>query len=39
MATAKIEEHQRKIVEAENNHRTAIGSTKSDAGDNERKVN
>jgi integrase len=38
-ATTKIEEHQRKIVEAENSHRTAIVSTKDGAGDNQRKVN
>ncbi len=38
-ATAKIEEHQREIVKGENSHRTAIVSTKSDAGDNERKLN
>jgi hypothetical protein len=38
-ATAKIEEHQREIVDGENSHRTAIVSTKSDAGDNERKLN
>ena len=38
-ATTKIEEHQRKIVEAKNSHRTAIVSTKDVADDNERKLN
>jgi hypothetical protein len=38
-ATTKIEEHQRKIVEAENNHRTAIGSTKDRADDKTDPVN
>jgi integrase len=38
-ATTKIEEHQRKIVEAENNHRTAIGSTKDGADDKTDPVN
>ena len=39
MATAKIEEHQREVVKAENSHRTATVGNKTDAGDNERKVN
>ncbi len=38
-ATTKIEEHQRKIVEAKNSHRTAIVSIKDGAGDNDRKLN
>ena len=38
-ATAKIEEHQREIVKGENSHGTAIVDTKSDAGDNQRKLN
>ena len=32
-ATTKIEEHQREIVQAENNHRTAIVGTKEGADD------
>jgi integrase len=32
-ATTKIEEHQREIVQAENSHRTAIGSPKDGADD------
>jgi hypothetical protein len=38
-ATAKIEEHQREIVQAENNHRTAIVSTKDGADDKTDPVN
>jgi DNA invertase Pin-like site-specific DNA recombinase len=38
-ATTKIEEHQRKIVEAENSHRTAIVSTKDDADDKTKRLN
>jgi len=38
-ATIKIEEHQRKIVEAENSHRTAIVGTKDGAGDKTDPVN
>ena len=38
-ATTKIEEHQRKIVQAENNHRTAIVSTRDGADDKTDPVN
>ena len=38
-ATAKIEEHQREVVKAENSHRTATVSSKDGAGDNTGKVN
>jgi integrase len=38
-ATTKIEEHQREIVESENNHRTAIVSTKDGADDKTDPVN
>ena len=38
-ATTKIEEHQRKIVEAENSHRTAIVSTKDGADDKGKRIN
>jgi integrase len=38
-ATAKIEEHQREIVQAENNHRTAIVSTETGADDKEKPIN
>jgi len=38
-ATTKIEEHQRKIVEAENSHRTAIVSTKDGSGDKGKGIN
>jgi hypothetical protein len=38
-ATAKIEEHQREIVQAENNHRTAIVSTNNGADDKTDPVN
>jgi hypothetical protein len=38
-ATTKIEEHQREIVQAENNHRTAIVSTKDGADDKTDPVN
>jgi integrase len=38
-ATAKIEEHQREVVKAENSHRTATVNSKDGAGDNEGKVN
>ena len=38
-ATTKIEEHQRKIVEAENSHRTAIVSTKDGADDKTKRLN
>jgi hypothetical protein len=38
-ATAKIEEHQREVVKAENSHRTATVSAKSGADDNGTKVN
>jgi hypothetical protein len=38
-ATPKIEEHQRDIVKAENNHRTAIVSTKVGADDKTDPVN
>jgi integrase len=38
-ATTKIEEHQRKIVEAENNHRTAIVSTSDGADDKGKPIN
>lgn len=39
MATAKIEEHQREIVNGKNSHKIATVSTKNGADDNERKVN
>jgi integrase len=38
-ATAKIEEHQREIVQAENNHRTAIVSTETGADDKGKQIN
>jgi integrase len=38
-ATAKIEEHQREIVQAENNHRTAIVSTETSADDKGKQIN
>ncbi|MGB8115923.1 MAG: tyrosine-type recombinase/integrase, partial [Candidatus Sulfotelmatobacter sp.] len=38
-ATNKIEEHQRKIVEAENSHRTAIVSTDAGADDKGKPIN
>jgi hypothetical protein len=38
-ATTKIEEHQREIVQAENNHRTAIVRTKDGADDKTDPVN
>jgi integrase len=38
-ATTKIEEHQRKIVEAENSHRTAIVGTKDGADDKGKGIN
>jgi integrase len=38
-ATAKIEEHQREVVKAENSHRTATVGTKNGADDNGTKVN
>jgi hypothetical protein len=38
-ATTKIEEHQREIVQAENNHRTTIVSTKDGADDKTDPVN
>ena len=38
-ATAKIEEHQRDIVKAENNHRTAIVSTEDGADDKGKPIN
>jgi integrase len=38
-ATTKIEEHQREIVQAENNHRTAIVGTKGGADDKTDPVN
>lgn len=38
-ATAKIEEHQREIVEAENNHRTAIVGTEIGSDDKEKPIN
>jgi len=38
-ATAKIEEHQREIVQAENNHRTAIVSTETGADDKAKQIN
>jgi len=38
-ATSKIEEHHREIVEAENNHRTAIVGTKGGADDKTDPVN
>jgi integrase len=38
-ATAKIEEHQREIVRAENNHRTAIVSTETGADDKGKQIN
>ena len=38
-ATTKIEEHQRKIVEAENRHRTAIVGIKDGAGDKGKRIN
>jgi len=38
-ATSKIEEHHREIVEAENNHRTAIVDTKGRADDKTDPVN
>jgi hypothetical protein len=38
-ATIKIEEHQREIVESENNHRTAIVSTKDGADDKTNRLN
>ena len=38
-ATAKIEEHQREIVQAENNHRTAIVGTETGADDKGKQIN
>jgi integrase len=38
-ATAKIEEHQREIVQAENNHRTAIVTTETGVDDKEKPIN
>lgn len=38
-ATAKIEEHQREIVQAENKHRTAIVSTETGADDKGKQIN
>ncbi|MGA8149359.1 MAG: tyrosine-type recombinase/integrase [Terriglobales bacterium] len=38
-ATTKIEEHQRKIVEAENSHRTAIVGTEDGADDKGKPIN
>jgi integrase len=38
-ATTKIEEHQRDIVQAENNHRTAIVGTKDGADDKPKPIN
>jgi hypothetical protein len=38
-ATAKIEEHQREIVKAENSHRTTTVSTKTSADDKTDPVN
>jgi integrase len=38
-ATAKIKEHQREIVQAENNHRTAIVSTETGADDKGKQIN
>jgi hypothetical protein len=38
-ATAKIEEHQREVVESENNHRTAIVSSKVGEDDKEKPIN
>ena len=38
-ATAKIEEDQREIVQAENNHRTAIVSTETGADDKGKQIN
>jgi integrase len=38
-ATTKIEEHQREIVQAENNHRTAIVGTKEGADDKGKGIN
>jgi integrase len=38
-ATTKIEEHQREVVQAENNHRTAIGSTEIGTDDKTKPVN
>lgn len=37
--TTKIEEHQRKIVDAENSHRTAIVSPKDGADDKGEPIN
>jgi hypothetical protein len=39
MATAKIEEHQREIVRAENSHRTAIVDTDDGADDKGKEIN
>ena len=39
IATTKIEEHQRKIVEAENSHKTAIVSIKDGADDKTKRLN
>jgi hypothetical protein len=38
-ATAKIEEHQREIVKAENSHRTATGRTRDGAHDKTNRLN
>lgn len=38
-ARAKIEEHQREVVKAENSHRIATGGTKGGADDKGTKVN
>jgi hypothetical protein len=38
-ATAKIEEHQREIVKAENSHRTATGSTRDGVHDKSNRLN
>lgn len=38
-ATAKIEEHQREIVESENNHRTAIVGNEAGADDKGKQIN
>jgi len=38
-ATAKIEEHQREVVNAENSHRTATVGTKNGADDKTDSVN
>jgi len=38
-ATAKIEKHQREIVQAENNHRTAIVGTETGSDDKGKPIN